>query len=60
MLICTLGFDYEFNAIEGESNELFSAYKEMFEVTITMGSPARNILRIHFPFVDSIFVNVPA
>jgi len=53
------GFDYEFNAIEGESNELFSAYKEMFEVTITGDSVARNILRVYLPFVDFIIVNPP-
>jgi hypothetical protein len=52
-----LGFDYDFNAIGGEPNELFSAYKEMFEVTLALGNPARNFLRIYFPFVDSIFVN---
>ncbi|THH17329.1 hypothetical protein EW146_g3445 [Bondarzewia mesenterica] len=31
------GFDYQFNAIQNESNELFCAYKDMFEVAISQG-----------------------
>ena len=54
----TLGFDYAFNAIDGESNELFSAYKEMFEVTLALGNPTRDIIRVYFPFIDTIFVNI--
>ncbi|KAF8200874.1 cytochrome P450 [Pholiota molesta] len=49
------GFDYNFNAIENESNELFSAYKEMFEVAVSQSNPLRTIFRIYFPLISSIF-----
>ena len=50
------GFDYNFNAIQDESNELFLAYKEMFEVAISQVNSARNIIRIYAPWLDYIFV----
>ncbi|KAH9485345.1 Cytochrome P450 monooxygenase 215 [Psilocybe cubensis] len=49
------GFDYDFNAIENESNELFSAYKEMFEVAVSQGNPFRTIFSIYAPFLSSLF-----
>ncbi|KDR75950.1 hypothetical protein GALMADRAFT_1331936 [Galerina marginata CBS 339.88] len=49
------GFDYNFNAIEDESNELFCAYKEMFEVGISQSHPFRTIFRIYSPFLSSLF-----
>src|SRR6266436_5163675 len=52
----SVGFDYNFNAIENESNELFSAYKEMFEVAISQSRPIRTIFRIYAPFLSSLFV----
>ncbi|KAF9478642.1 cytochrome-450 hydroxylase [Pholiota conissans] len=48
------GFDYSFNAIENESNELFCAYKEMFEVAISQSNPMRTIFRIYMPFISSL------
>lgn len=52
------GFDYDFNAIQNESNELFCAYKEMFEVAISQPvNPIRQILSIYFPIIDTIFVS---
>ncbi|KXN90645.1 Cytochrome P450 4F1 [Leucoagaricus sp. SymC.cos] len=49
------GFDYHFNAIQDESNELFLAYKEMFEVAISQGSPWRTMLTIYLPWFNTIF-----
>ncbi|CAA7263202.1 unnamed protein product [Cyclocybe aegerita] len=49
------GFDYNFNAIRDESNELFMAYKEMFETAISQGSFLRTMLRIYLPSVSSLF-----
>ncbi|RDB16987.1 hypothetical protein Hypma_002672 [Hypsizygus marmoreus] len=54
-VIGSAGFDYEFNAIQDESNELFSAYKEMFEVAVSQGSVLRTILNINFPHVSALF-----
>ncbi|KAF8813584.1 cytochrome P450 [Phlegmacium glaucopus] len=48
------GFDYNFEAIKDETNELFGAYKEMFEVVISQGHPVWTILRIYAPFLSSL------
>lgn len=50
------GFDYQFNAIQDESNELFCAYKEMFEVAISQGQGLRITASIFFPILDTIWV----
>lgn len=49
------GFDYHFNAIQNESDELFSAYKEMFEFAQSNG--VRTILGVYFPILDVLFVS---
>ncbi|KAF8159536.1 cytochrome-450 hydroxylase [Crassisporium funariophilum] len=50
------GFDYNFNAIDDETNELFGAYKEMFEVVISQGAPFRTLQRIYAPrFINALF-----
>lgn len=49
------GFDYHFNAIQNESDELFSAYKEMFH--IAQGGAIRTILAIYLPILDVLFVS---
>ncbi|KAF5386081.1 hypothetical protein D9615_002473 [Tricholomella constricta] len=54
-VIGTAGFDYEFNAIKDESNELFCAYKEMFEVAVSQGKVTRTLMNIYFPFLSSLF-----
>ena len=51
------GFDYNFEAIKGESNELFGAYKEMFEVVISQGHPIRTLLRIYAPFMCALLAS---
>jgi hypothetical protein len=52
-----LGFDYHFNAIQDESNELFCAYKDMFEVSISQKRVFRNILDIYLPIANRIYVS---
>lgn len=52
------GFDYDFSAIQNESNELFCAYKNMFEVAISQqGNILRQVLSIYLPIIDVIFVS---
>ncbi|KAF8844406.1 cytochrome P450 [Paxillus ammoniavirescens] len=46
------GFDYHFNAIQNESDELFAAYKEMFEIAVSQGDGLRTVLGIYFPFLN--------
>lgn len=52
-----LGFGYNFNAIRDETNELFKAYKNMFEVAISQGQPLRTALYIYMPFLFKLFVS---
>lgn len=49
------GFDYHFNAIQDETNELFCAYKEMFEIAISQGQELRSILGIYFPLLNTLY-----
>ncbi|EGN99960.1 hypothetical protein SERLA73DRAFT_180296 [Serpula lacrymans var. lacrymans S7.3] len=49
------GFDYHFNAIQNESDELFTAYKEMFEIAVSQGQGFRTILAIYFPIINRLF-----
>ncbi|KAF8556350.1 cytochrome P450 [Imleria badia] len=51
------GFDYHFNAIQNESDELFCAYKEMFEIALGQNSGFRTILGIYFPILNVLFPN---
>ncbi|THV08596.1 cytochrome-450 hydroxylase [Dendrothele bispora CBS 962.96] len=49
------GFDYNFNAIQDESNELFLAYKDMFEIAISQGNLFRTLLSIYSPTLNQLF-----
>jgi hypothetical protein len=51
------GFDYHFNAISDETNELFCAYKEMFEIAFSRGQSLRDILGIYFPIIKTLCVS---
>ncbi|KAF5354697.1 hypothetical protein D9756_005236 [Leucocoprinus leucothites] len=48
------GFDYNFNSIQDESNELFIAYKDMFEMALAQGNPVVTLLAIYFPWLNKI------
>ncbi|KAJ7045418.1 cytochrome-450 hydroxylase [Mycena alexandri] len=49
------GFDYSFNSIRDETNELFVAYRDMFEVAISQGSAFRTLLSIYLPRINRLF-----
>ncbi|KII92075.1 hypothetical protein PLICRDRAFT_36852 [Plicaturopsis crispa FD-325 SS-3] len=49
------GFDYDFSALHDESNELFAAYKEMFEVAVSRNQGLRTIVGIYCPWVNALF-----
>jgi hypothetical protein len=54
----TPGFDYDFNSIEDDTNELFCAYREMFELSVSQQpNSIRQLLGIYFPIVDVVFVS---
>jgi hypothetical protein len=56
----SLGFDYQFNAIQNENNELFNAYKDMFEGAMSQSQGGLSvILRVYFPILDTLFVSPP-
>jgi len=51
------GFDYHFNAIQNESDELFCAYKEMFEIALAQNDGIRTLFGLYFPFLNVLFVS---
>ncbi|KAH8119398.1 cytochrome-450 hydroxylase [Phellopilus nigrolimitatus] len=51
------GFDYNFSAIQHEKNELFMAYKDMFEIAVSRGGGLWDIAVIYFPWLERIFPN---
>ena len=53
------GFDYQFNAIHDESNELFAAYKEMFEIAVSQqGGGLWELAIVYAPILDRFAVSV--
>lgn len=55
--VASLGFDWNFNSIQDESNELFRAYRDMFEVAISQASLIRSMVTIYAPLIWRIFVS---
>ncbi|KAL1937797.1 hypothetical protein VTO73DRAFT_12816 [Trametes versicolor] len=50
------GFDYHFNAIHDGSNELFMAYKDMFEIAISQQKGSLwDIAVLYFPALDGLW-----
>ncbi|KAI0035888.1 cytochrome P450 [Vararia minispora EC-137] len=49
------GFDYHFDAIQHETDELFIAYREMFEIGVAQEQKTRSIWGVVFPFIIRIF-----
>ncbi|KZT08852.1 cytochrome P450 [Laetiporus sulphureus 93-53] len=55
-VIGSAGFDYQFNAIQDETNELFSAYEEMFEIGVSQQEGSlRSLVALHFPIINTLF-----
>lgn len=53
-----VGFDYSFNSIQDESNELFCAYRDMFNLALSQAQAVKSILAIWFPWIYWFFVRV--
>ena len=52
------GFDYQFNAIHDESNELFTAYKDMFEIAVSQqGGGLWELAIVYVPILDRFAVS---
>ncbi|PFH50017.1 hypothetical protein AMATHDRAFT_146368 [Amanita thiersii Skay4041] len=54
-VIGVAGFDYDFHAIQTDSNELFSAYKTMFDAALSQNSLIRTVLGVYFPWLSELF-----
>ena len=53
----TSGFDYGFDSIQNESNELFKAYKDMFEIAISQtGAGLWGLAAACVPILDRFVV----
>ncbi|KAF7358656.1 Cytochrome-450 hydroxylase [Mycena sanguinolenta] len=49
------GFDYNFNSIEDETNEVFIAYRDMFEVAVSQSPRFRSLLLMYLPTINRLF-----
>lgn len=56
-IIGLAGFDYRFNAIQSESNDLFLAFKDMFEIAVSQSGGLWDIIIIYLPWLEWIFPN---
>jgi len=50
------GFDYHFNAIQNEDNELFKAYKDMFEFAVSQPGALKSLIYSNAPILSRLFV----
>ncbi|KAI0062940.1 cytochrome P450 [Artomyces pyxidatus] len=48
-------FDYQFNAVQDESNELFCAYRDMFETAVAQSTSIQEIITVFSPLLAKIF-----
>ncbi|KZT52148.1 cytochrome P450 [Calocera cornea HHB12733] len=48
------GFNYEFDALKAESNLVYRAYREMFQVGLDEGFTARSILEVFLPALKTL------
>ena len=58
LLVYYPGFDYHFNAIQNEDNELFKAYRDMFEFAISQPGMLKSAIYTYFPILNRIFVRL--
>ena len=49
------GFDYHFNSLKDPSEEVYLAYRKMFDA-VDKGPGLKSILRIYFPIVEKLLV----
>ena len=55
-VIGLVGFDYQFNALEDETEEVYGAYRRMFDVA-DKGPELRGILELYFPIIRRFWVS---
>jgi hypothetical protein len=56
--VTRLGFDYHFHALQSQDNELFNAYKNMFEVAVSQSRTFRAAINAFFPLYERLFVRI--
>jgi hypothetical protein len=56
-VIGLVGFDYHFHALQDESEEVYLAYRRLFDV-IDKDPGFRGFLRIYFPSIAKFFVSL--
>jgi hypothetical protein len=49
------GFDYNFHSLQDESEEMYLAYRTMFNIA-DKGSQLKGLIQIYFPWVEKIYV----
>jgi hypothetical protein len=56
-IIGLAGFDYHFHALQDESEDVYLAYRRMFNVA-DKGANLKGLLRIYFPFIEKLLVSL--
>lgn len=51
------GFDYAFHAIQDESNEVYLAYRDMFEIVLSQGQDRKALAGIYFPLIHRLWAS---
>jgi hypothetical protein len=58
-VIGVCAFDYELNAIQDETNEVYLAFKDMFEMAVSQAPGFKTMLGIYLPWIWKIWVCLP-
>ncbi|KAG8961220.1 hypothetical protein FRC03_005650 [Tulasnella sp. 419] len=51
------GFSYSFNAVRDETNEVYRAYRDIFQIGVTVGFTLRSMIEIWIPWLQHVFPN---
>lgn len=49
------GFDYHFNSLEDETEDVYLAYRRLFDMA-DKGAPLRTIIELYFPIIRKLWV----
>jgi hypothetical protein len=52
------GFDYNFHALQDESEEVYLAYRRLFDVADKGPVGMRGLLQMYSPFIEKVLVSI--
>lgn len=54
-MIGLTGFDYHFNSLEDETEDVYLAYRRLFDMA-DKGAPLRTVIELYFPIIRKLWV----